>query len=164
MALIICPECGKEISEKSKSCIYCGYPLQEDVNVKCIINGQEFDLSFLVYNDLAAHNDEWERDLAKADLVGKLRKITSCGLKDAHMFVEKYIETKFLPKTAFFPSIAEAEQKAKEEANKPKCPTCGSTNISPIGNLERAASMWFWGLGSKKFGKSYKCNDCKHTW
>ena len=27
MALIKCPECGKEISDKSKSCIHCGYPL-----------------------------------------------------------------------------------------------------------------------------------------
>lgn len=29
MALIKCPECGKEISDKSKQCIYCGYPLNE---------------------------------------------------------------------------------------------------------------------------------------
>lgn len=29
MALINCPECGKEISDKSKNCIYCGYPIRE---------------------------------------------------------------------------------------------------------------------------------------
>ena len=29
MALIKCPECGKEISDKSKQCIHCGYPLDE---------------------------------------------------------------------------------------------------------------------------------------
>lgn len=28
MALINCPECGKEISDKSKQCIHCGYPLE----------------------------------------------------------------------------------------------------------------------------------------
>ena len=28
MALIKCPECGKEISDKSSNCIHCGYPLQ----------------------------------------------------------------------------------------------------------------------------------------
>ena len=27
MALIICPECGKEISNRAKACIHCGYPL-----------------------------------------------------------------------------------------------------------------------------------------
>ena len=29
MAIINCPECGKEISDKSETCIYCGYPLKE---------------------------------------------------------------------------------------------------------------------------------------
>lgn len=29
MALIRCPECGKEISDKAKACIYCGYPIEE---------------------------------------------------------------------------------------------------------------------------------------
>ena len=37
MALIKCPECGKEISDKSSACIHCGYPLaniqQEKTNV-----------------------------------------------------------------------------------------------------------------------------------
>lgn len=27
MALIVCPECGKEISDKSEACIHCGFPL-----------------------------------------------------------------------------------------------------------------------------------------
>ena len=27
MTLIKCPECGKEISNRSVSCIYCGFPL-----------------------------------------------------------------------------------------------------------------------------------------
>lgn len=29
MALIQCPECGREISDKSKACVHCGYPLAE---------------------------------------------------------------------------------------------------------------------------------------
>ena len=28
MALICCPECSKEISDKSSSCIHCGYPIK----------------------------------------------------------------------------------------------------------------------------------------
>lgn len=39
MALIRCPECGKEISDKAKTCINCGCPLSEvvafgDVRIK----------------------------------------------------------------------------------------------------------------------------------
>lgn len=34
MALIYCPECGKQISDKAKYCINCGYPIWEYVNEK----------------------------------------------------------------------------------------------------------------------------------
>lgn len=33
MALINCPECGKEISDKSISCIHCGFPLSKTGNI-----------------------------------------------------------------------------------------------------------------------------------
>ena len=46
MALIKCPECRKEISDKSKQCIHCGFPLETiDINKKCIISEKEYDLS-----------------------------------------------------------------------------------------------------------------------
>lgn len=35
----------------------------------------------------------------------------------------------------------------------PKCPTCGSPNISGIGTVERAGSVAMFGLASKKIGK-----------
>ena len=31
MALIRCPECGKEVSDKAKQCVHCGYPLEDYV-------------------------------------------------------------------------------------------------------------------------------------
>ena len=31
MALIKCPECGKEISDKAQACIHCGYPITESL-------------------------------------------------------------------------------------------------------------------------------------
>lgn len=34
MALIKCPECGREISDKSKICIHCGYPLENEKDKK----------------------------------------------------------------------------------------------------------------------------------
>ena len=30
MALIKCPECGKEVSDKAQSCIHCGYPINQN--------------------------------------------------------------------------------------------------------------------------------------
>jgi hypothetical protein len=60
------------------------------------------------------------------------------------------------------------EQKRLEQSlqqrNVPKCPTCGSTNISKIGTLNRIASVGFFGLASSKIGKTQKCNNCGYTW
>ncbi|MDD6070150.1 MAG: zinc-ribbon domain-containing protein, partial [Clostridiales bacterium] len=47
MALIKCPECGKEISDKSSQCNHCGYPLKQLNNTICEINGIKYDLKDL---------------------------------------------------------------------------------------------------------------------
>ena len=43
MALINCPECGKEVSDKAAVCIHCGAPLNErngDIKIRCrMLNG-----------------------------------------------------------------------------------------------------------------------------
>ena len=48
MALINCPECGKEISEKAKSCPHCGCPIEasepekvENISDYVVIHGYE---------------------------------------------------------------------------------------------------------------------------
>ncbi len=33
MALITCPECGKQISDRASTCIHCGCPFEKDTNV-----------------------------------------------------------------------------------------------------------------------------------
>lgn len=48
--------------------------------------------------------------------------------------------------------------------HKPKCPTCGSTNIKPITTGERIGSVMMLGMFSKKINKSFKCLECKYTW
>lgn len=56
-----------------------------------------------------------------------------------------------------------ARQRA-EEAAKPHCPTCGSTNIKKLDILDRAVSVGMFGLASNKINKSFKCKNCGHTW
>lgn len=52
----------------------------------------------------------------------------------------------------------------QRETNKPKCPTCGSTNIKHISTLNRAVSIGMLGIFSGKIGKNYECLDCKSRW
>ena len=60
--------------------------------------------------------------------------------------------------------IAQANAQAQELLNKPKCPTCGSTNIKKIGGIERGASIAAFGIFRKKINKTLKCNNCGYTW
>ena len=57
-----------------------------------------------------------------------------------------------------------SERIRQEQANQPKCPYCGSTNISKIGVVSRAVSVGLLGLASSKIGKTHKCNKCGSTW
>ena len=43
MALITCPECGKEISSKASSCPNCGYPIAKEIqsNTELIMQDQK---------------------------------------------------------------------------------------------------------------------------
>lgn len=53
---------------------------------------------------------------------------------------------------------------AERDKNKPKCPTCGSTNIKKIGGIERGVSIAAFGIFSKKINKTFKCCNCGYTW
>ena len=48
----------------------------------------------------------------------------------------------------------------KATQHTPHCPTCGSTNLRKIGNLERGLSVTVWGFGSSKLGKTFECKNC----
>lgn len=47
MALIKCPECNKEVSDKATVCIHCGYPLPKYVDISAEIRSIESQLSGL---------------------------------------------------------------------------------------------------------------------
>lgn len=144
--LIKCPECGKEISDKSERCIHCGYPLKS--NHTCIINGKEYDLSFVF--------DENYSYLYK---VRDFVQITHCDIHTARQYIDKFISNSHIPKTLYIES-----KTSTSSSNMPKCPHCNSTHIQKISTTERAASVIGFGILSKKIGKSFKCLDCKYTW
>ena len=52
----------------------------------------------------------------------------------------------------------------QSQSNVPKCPTCGSTNITKIGTFNRMMSTGLFGLASGKIGKTMRCRNCGMTW
>lgn len=140
MALIKCPECGKEISDKSDKCIHCGFPLRSTPIIQENINGKYYDVTFLS-----------DTNIPLIRKVKKLNEITNCGLVQAKEIAQKY-------------HIEQESSKPKEEDNKPKCPTCGSTNLSKVSTMSKAGSVFMWGLFSQKVKKTWHCNNCKYEW
>ena len=55
-------------------------------------------------------------------------------------------------------------REAAIEASKPKCPTCGSTNIQKISGTKRWVTTGLFGLASSNVGKTMECKNCGYKW
>ena len=53
---------------------------------------------------------------------------------------------------------------AQELLNKPKCPTCNSTNITKISGTKRFVTTGLFGLASSNVGKTMECKNCGYKW
>lgn len=140
MALIKCPECGKEISDKSDKCIHCGFPLRSTPIIQENINGEYYDVTFLS-----------DTNIPFVKKINMVRELTGCDL-----FLAKEIAHKY--------HIEQESSKPKEEDNRPKCPNCHSTNIQKISGTKRWFSTGLFGLASSDIGKSMVCKQCGYKW
>lgn len=64
----------------------------------------------------------------------------------------------------FNTKMAHGKAILEEKSRVPKCPSCGSTNISKIGVINRTVSFKLVGFASSKIGKTHKCNNCGTMW
>lgn len=161
MSLIICPECGREVSSMAKACPQCGYPVEENTveyQVRETIKEQSPVKAIEVlesrgYSPEEAHEYVWNYiEKYPGTLEYKIEKILKVKspiwamqfLKEqgyssgrARKYVMDYIEKN--PRC----SIHEPPQPAPLQ-----CPNCGSTNI-----VVPAFSLY-----------DHKCKECKHMW
>lgn len=176
--LIKCPECQREISDKSKCCIHCGYPLVVDVD-SCNIG----DFFYKVVLEEINPKD-------KIIIIGFLRAITGLGLADAKKAVENlpytihsgmdYDECEKIQKVANTynakvsiqkDNISESHNDILEKVNidslknpnyKPinnqpvTCPKCGSTQIQVV----RKKFSLLTGFATNKIERI--CANCLH--
>ncbi len=80
MAIIKCPECGKDVSDKAEACIHCGYPLKEEDQRECP------DLA----EDLTVYEKEpGERKVVETVYFDKsLQEVNIQGFKSGNMKIE----------------------------------------------------------------------------
>ena len=147
MALINCPECGKEISDKSETCIHCGYPLF--VKNICYINGIKYDLSFVF-------EYKWEE---RAIPMKILIDLTGCTLDSVGTAINEMLKTGKIPKTLTLKKRQQQTQSPKPNEPKLTCPKCGSSNITE-GTKGFSLTTGFIGSGNFR----YVCKNCGNKW
>ena len=161
MALINCPECNKEISDKSEYCINCGYKLQKQETKFW----GEYCPSCLGKGRVRTEKDDKNTTCPFCKIS---RKYYIYGTYDeVHSFCENHPELKESPEfsiEAYNKRINYVPYEYGRSNNTPKCPTCGSTQIRKISGLESGTSIAMFGLFSRKINKTFKCNGCGYTW
>lgn len=172
MSLIVCSECGNNVSEFADKCPNCGCPIEIikrnlktedeiDGHLYTIINGEKKDVTYFVNAILSG---DYRKDTdSLITFYKKVRDDLNISRND--LFIELVEECNGVPKEFNCESMTDFHNRQQSiQSSKPKCPTCGSTNIRKIGTGERVASVVGFGLLSKKINKTWKCNNCGHTW
>lgn len=148
MALIICKECGKQVSSKAHACPHCGCPVSSGQDKTLTYKGKTFD----VY-DIVSELQSGLIDEAYCDIVENIcMELEPYDPGDADV-VKALICSKF-----------NIGQQSNQQATKPKCPTCGSTNIEKISAIARGMSLGMFGLASKTARSQFMCKNCGYKW
>ena len=170
MALIKCPECGKEVSDKAPACIHCGFPLT-DLEVR-----SQFYKVVLTSIQIKQ----------KIKTVTLVRQITGLGLAEAKAFVESLPQTIATGLNAEDSNLIQKhfaacdatvsiqpdndsthQNKVFDNVSLPKpkdkniitCPKCGSTAIV---TMNRGFSLFSGFIGSDD--PRNVCQNCGYKW
>ncbi len=161
MALVKCPDCGSEVSDRAKQCIHCGCPIEAilcaNVNTICRINDEEYDFSDELV--LAMSDDIIKNSRA----IGNIRRKTLLAMGDAGRLMDTMKETKRVPETFTleYPLDAPENIFGSQKSHSVSCPYCQSTNTRKISGLSKAGSVAVWGfLATSKVSKQWHCNSC----
>lgn len=173
MALITCPECGKQISDKAPACIHCGYPLQQEQQTV------PTTAAVSISKKVAIHSFN-QPSPQKIPTIKVVREITGMGLAEAKEFVEQTTPYVIVKDGLSDNQANEIVQKFKAEGidaqifgsdapvtfvshTKDKdiisCPQCGSTQYHAGA---RGFSLITGFVGSGK--TVLTCLKCGHRW
>lgn len=136
--LSYCPKCGNQgiYENGNEKCQYCG---TKELPTK--------------YN--------WDRWLFGGEYPDNLAEIIFDEyIKDNPLFDENLYEQREGKEKL----LQKATLDKQREVIKPKCPTCGSTNVHKISTGKKALGFVIVGIFSSNFGKTMECKQCGYKW
>lgn len=188
MALINCPRCGKEISDRGKICPHCRLVLNEEWEHPLPAKPGKSDIIIALIFALITIGlfalGKWMYPysgwllfvilgIAGAIITvvaawWHIDMVTTYNLSQSNpdayrqLMVERQIKLNKLEDEL---RKQDAEKmSAKYNHYRYKCPMCGSNKIMNLSTAKKAVSAEAFGLGSKTIGKCYQCDDCKYMW
>lgn len=194
MALVNCPECGKEnVSDNADRCPSCGFGLKEYFenerhkenaarmrkirleNVKMPTKPSRWNcfsvIAIICALTFALDFYLYVDSFYDSEIGVQLLLILPCFLLFFYQGVKTYNEQMKAYNTALSDFEAYRQDVIQQqewvefcESLKEKCPKCQSTKIERITTIDRAVSVATVGIASGKIGKQYRCRNCKHMW
>lgn len=166
MSLIICPECGKTVSNRATQCIYCGCPLDNMI----IYPTEGFTLiESTQIGDTKIHCNKCNNILTFDNthflLIYKERVVLKNPIQCPYCLSRQENGNITLTEQELLAIKLKESKEWDERARKiqtsklPTCPRCGSTSVT---TGARGVSG-FWGfIGASKTVN--RCANCGHTW
>ena len=175
MALITCPECGKEVSDMAKMCPNCGYPINDptvpDVkNNICVFKGQRYDLTEVLECVEKTFDERGECKEKKSTAYHILERIIptiGCDTNELLGYLARYRKVpdfNFIPTGDPFkyrllkPNNYNPTPTPEKKPPVPKCPKCGCTNIQVV------PKKWSFFTGFLTNKTERVCANCKYKW
>ena len=172
MALIKCPECNKEISDKATACSNCGFPLNEEIP-KIENSGMNVCPRCGKFYCNQEYCPDCKTKMVDCHL-SKEKDLELCVNLSAEKQWEQQMREKYAIGSPEFDEVLYnkrlQEEKAEEEyyasyprrPSEPKitCPYCKSTNINKISSMAKAANIAMFGIFGNKRKYQWHCNNC----
>ena len=161
---VICPHCGyvnlQFNASKFPICKCCGYedPIimsMDDMRVFVKnLNLPTADLNSNKLGTIASTSDSPSDEALREKYVYNNEHFTKKAYNDMLEYDRK--ECKRLQE--YWDTAGRSEQP------KPKCPTCGSTDLRKVSVGAKAVSVGLFGIFSQKVKKTWHCNSCGYEW
>lgn len=187
--LIVCPDCGTEVSQYADVCVKCGFPIKKFITEHHL---NDFEKVFIcpkcgdyeLYFDFTpnkpkhivckfCHTPLIQTDYSTDDFERNSLHEWQKGNKDYEADMSKqyghgeFDEEAYQHRKEIIAQRVREREAAKSnpiKQNIPKCPTCQSTNIKKISTTSKATNAALFGLFSNKRKKQFHCNNCGYEW